>query len=358
MQATIIALSFLIGLGYLFLIRSFDRYEKESYFKLLISFIIGGLASVLITTQLYTNVEVSQSFGDAFLKVGLIEEISKMCGFIIVLLLFRKSINEIVDGLIYMSTVALGFACIENVFYSLGSAEPIVLLSQRAIYAVAGHLSFAGYMGIALFIHFKRRRNFVGVIISLILAALAHGLYDGVLFEYRLNELFHYVFLLLVLAHIFLYRVVLSFSKFRPSFSSELFDEKDEKVVRYCMKCNRERESVKLSYNKINIFRCNTCGSMNFEKRSWIEFIRFFRPIINARRYGRFLSSEFHSHKPIELDSDKEIVFDPARKQFCANEEALKVWVDHHNKIDQLRLLRVPVIGLLLKYLGLRYLAK
>ncbi len=358
MQITVILISLLIGIAYLILIRSFDRYEKESFLKLLISFLIGGLASVLITTQLYSNASVSQNFVDAFVKIGLIEEISKMCGFIIVFFLFRKSINEIVDGLIYMSTVALGFACIENVFYALGSAEPLILLSKRAIFSVAGHITFAGYMGIALFIHFKKRRNIPGVLISLVLAALAHGLYDGVLFEYRLNELFHYVFIVLIIAHVFLYKVVLSFSRFRPSFNSALFKENEETESHYCISCSRNRESEKLSFWKIEVYRCKSCHGYNFDKKAWLNFIKYFRPIINSRKYSRFLSSEFDNHKPVELDSGGDIIFDPAKKQFIAFEEPLRIWINYHNHIDQMRILKVPLIGLLLKYLGLRYLIK
>jgi RsiW-degrading membrane proteinase PrsW (M82 family) len=358
MQITIIVLSFLIGVAYLFLIRSFDRYEKDSILRLIISFIIGGLTSVVITTLLYSNVTVEHNFRDAFLKVGLIEEVSKMSGFLIILLLFRKSINEIVDGLIYMSAVALGFACIENVFYALGSSEPLLLLFQRAIYSVAGHLSFAGYMGIALFIHFKRRRNIIGVIISLILAVLAHGLFDGVLFEAQLNELFHYVFIFLVVAHIFLYKIVLSFSSFRPDFSHDLFPVSEQCESHFCQRCERERESALLKYNNVEAFRCNTCQNFTFNKQAWLNFIKFFRPLINSRRYGRFLSSEFHNHKPVELDSGGNVIFDPKLRQVAALEEPLKIWVNHHNRIDQERLLKRPIIGLLLKYLGLRYLLK
>lgn len=356
MVPLVLSLSFLIGVGYLILIRSFDRYEKESIFKLILSFIIGGLISVLITTFIYSHVEVEQTFFDAIFKIGTIEEFSKMAGFLVVFLLFRNSIDEIVDGLIYISAVALGFACIENVFYALGSTEPLSLLFQRAIYAVAGHLSFAGYMGIALFINFKRKSNIPGVIAAFILASLAHGLYDGVLFEHRLSEFFHYLFILIVAAHIFMYKIVLSFSRFRPAVKEDLFikDKSNDKV--YCGKCHNNRDCSSLKYNRIEAHLCETCNSIIFSTDNWLKLNKYFRPIINAKRYGRFFRSEYGERGIVEIGPEKGIVYDGDRDIITARTDALAIWINQHNRIDQENILKIPVLGHLLKIIGLRHL--
>lgn len=356
MVLLVLILSFLIGIAYLVLIRSFDRYEKDSLLNLIISFIIGGIISVIITTLIYSQVQVEETFFDAIFKVGAIEEFSKMLGFLAIFLLFRKSINEIVDGLIYISAVALGFACIENVFYALSSTEPVMLLMQRSVYAVAGHLSFAGYMGIALFINFKRKSNFIGIILAFVLAALAHGLYDGVLFEHYLNELFHYIFILLVAAHIFLYRVVLSFSRFRPLVSEDLFEAASTSEEKHCGLCQRTRECTELQYHKIQAHSCNTCKHLIFSMDMWIELNKFFRPIINARRYGRFLRSEYNNRGKVALDPGNDIIYDSDNMTVTAKVDILRVWINTHNRGDQLSMLKTPVLGLLLKLIGLRHL--
>lgn len=356
MVPLILVLSFLIGIGYLILIRSFDRYEKDSLFKLIIAFLIGGIIAVVITTVIYSGVEVQQNFKDAIFKIGTIEELSKMLGFLAIFLLFRKSINEIVDGLIYISAVALGFACIENVFYALSSSEPVMLLLQRAIYAVAGHLSFAGYMGIALFINFKVKLNLPGIIISFILAALAHGLYDGVLFEHRLNDLFHYIFILLVAAHIFLYRIVLSYSKFRPIVDIHLFQRSSETKAHHCLICSCERDSFQLSYHKIEGTECNTCHSITLNFNNWIRLNKYFRPIINSRRYGRFVLAEYGNKGCVEMGKESGIFYDSDSKSFTAKSGSLRSWIIDHNKQDQAGILKIPIIGILLKYLGIRFL--
>ena len=356
MIALIISLSFLIGVAYLILIRSFDRYEKESLFKLIISFVVGGILSVVITTFLYSGVVIEESFSDAILKVGTIEELSKMIGFLVIFLLFRKSINEIVDGLVYISAVALGFACIENVFYALGSQVPVSMLLQRSIFAVAGHVSFAGYMGIALFIHFKRKSNIAGIILSFVLAALAHGLYDAVLFEARLNELFHYFFIVIVVAHIFLYRLVMSFSRFKPVVNEYFFERSSEKNHLHCVSCERTREVTPLHFDKIRAYECDTCQSLNFDFENWLKFNRYFRPIINSKRYGRFLNSEFSDRGIIEMIPGSNILLDSDKKIFTAPENSLRIWINNHNQMDQMNVLRIPLIGILLKYLGLRHL--
>lgn len=356
MVILVISLSFLIGITYLVFIRLFDRYEKESLVKLIIAFIAGGILSVLITTVLYSGVAVEETFRDAILKVGTIEELSKMAGFLIIFLLFRKSINEIVDGLVYISAVALGFACIENVFYALGSQVPVSLLLQRSVFAVAGHVSFAGYMGIALFIHFKRRRNLIGIILSFILAALAHGLYDAVLFEARLNELFHYLFILIIVAHVFLFRTVMSFSRFKPVVNEDFFERSAEKEQLYCVSCERTKEITPLRFNKIRAYECDSCKSLNFDFTNWLRINNYFRPLINSKRYGRFLNSEYSGRGIIEMVPGSNILFDTDKKIIATRKDSLRIWINTHNHMDQAYVFSIPILGILLKYLGLRHL--
>ncbi|SEA01708.1 PrsW family intramembrane metalloprotease [Bizionia paragorgiae] len=166
-----------------------DKYEKEPKGLLLISFLLGGIASIIITTILYSVFEISlpltdslsvtQQFIQAFVVVGFSEEFSK---YIIVLLFaqHRKEFNERFDGIVYAVMVSMGFAATENILYVLeGGASTAIL---RAFTAVPAHATFGilmGYfMGKAKFSKHKILLNLTG----LFFAVLFHGSYDFFLF--------------------------------------------------------------------------------------------------------------------------------------------------------------------------------
>jgi len=108
----IIVLAFLIGIAFLLKIRSYDIYEKEPFRKLLLVMIIGGIISIGTSMFLYRFVEINLNIIDAILKIGLIEEFSKLIALFIAYQFIKNDFNEIVDGLIYITAVALGFSII------------------------------------------------------------------------------------------------------------------------------------------------------------------------------------------------------------------------------------------------------
>lgn len=166
-----------------------DKYEKEPIKLLLISFFLGGIVSIIITTLLYSvfnvvvpltnGLSVFQQFVQAFFVVGFTEELSK---YLIVLFYAqtKKEFNEPFDGIVYAVMVSMGFAATENIFYVLESGASTALL--RAFTAVPAHATFGilmGYfMGKAKFSNNKVKLNLTG----LLLAILFHGSYDFFLF--------------------------------------------------------------------------------------------------------------------------------------------------------------------------------
>ena len=166
-----------------------DKYEKESKRILLITFLLGAILSVVITTIMYLFFDkylplpddrsIWQQFVKAFFVVALIEEFSK---YIMVRYYAqpRKDFNEPYDGIIYAVMVSMGFAFVENIFYVLEGGMDVALL--RAITAIPAHASFAvlmGYfMGKAKFSNNRIKLNLIG----LALAVLFHGAYDFFLF--------------------------------------------------------------------------------------------------------------------------------------------------------------------------------
>ena len=166
-----------------------DKYEKEPIRLLFISFLLGAIVSIIITTLLYSafnilvplknELSIWEQFKQAYFVVGFSEELSK---FLIVLLFAqrRKEFNEPFDGIVYAVMVSMGFAATENIMYVMQSGPATAL--ARAFTAVPAHATFGiimGYfMGKAKFAPNKLYLNLLG----LFFAALFHGTYDFFLF--------------------------------------------------------------------------------------------------------------------------------------------------------------------------------
>lgn len=166
-----------------------DKFEKEPKKLLLYTFLIGAIASVLISTILYSisnfflpkaqEFSVFDQFLKAFFVVALIEEFSK---YVIVRYYNqpKKAFNEPFDGIIYAVMVSMGFAFIENIFYVIDGGISVAIL--RAFTAVPAHATFGiimGYfMGKAKFSNNPFKWNLIG----LSAAILFHGAYDFFLF--------------------------------------------------------------------------------------------------------------------------------------------------------------------------------
>ena len=145
------AFSILVALFWLSRFRKMDKYEKEPEHLIYAAFGAGALA-VIPSAILESFVEVlnlsgSPSLSDlflAFLWVGIVEEFFK---YLAVRLTAHRSnrFNEVMDGMIYMISAALGFAAAENMGYMLGFGFFVGFL--RAILSYLGHLSFSAILG-------------------------------------------------------------------------------------------------------------------------------------------------------------------------------------------------------------------
>lgn len=166
-----------------------DKFEKEPKKLLLYTFLIGAIASILISIILYTlsnailpkaeEFSVFDQFLKAFFVVALIEEFSK---YVIVRYYNqpKQAFNEPFDGIIYAVIVSMGFAFIENIFYVFEGGMNVALI--RAFTAIPAHATFGiimGYfMGKAKFAENPAKWNLIG----LSMAILFHGAYDFFLF--------------------------------------------------------------------------------------------------------------------------------------------------------------------------------
>ncbi len=167
-----------------------DRHLPEPPLHLLLAFSLG-VASFWVGLFMYRALDFIDLRYDAFLLaetslpglffyalgvIGMIEESAKMIPFLLVIIRFRE-FDEPIEGIIYASFIALGFAAVENLRY-------LEFLSRGEAYArgFAGpviHIVFASvwgyYIGRAVLF---RRRRIATVLAMLALAACLHGLYD------------------------------------------------------------------------------------------------------------------------------------------------------------------------------------
>lgn len=108
--------------------------------------------------------------------IGLVEEFFKFLPFILIVARF-KAFNERIDGIIYASMIALGFASFENLFY-LSHLEGLAQFG-RAFASPLTHTIFSSIWGFtagAARIHDKS--VFKASLIGLSAAAFLHGIFD------------------------------------------------------------------------------------------------------------------------------------------------------------------------------------
>lgn len=135
-----------------------DRHLPEPPGKLVLAFLLGGSAA-LVARLFYAGLGViglrfdALALADsnlvglllyALLAIGPIEELAKLLPFVLVVLRFRE-FDEPLDGLVYASFIALGFAAAENVWYlqfltpveavARGFASPVVHIVFASIWA-------------------------------------------------------------------------------------------------------------------------------------------------------------------------------------------------------------------------------
>jgi len=176
--------SFLVALFWLRWFRKKDKYEKEPERLIFLTFVAGMLAivpSVILESFLrlrgQDSTVILRDLFLSFLWVGIVEEFFKYLA--VRLTVYRSNeFNEVMDGMVYMVSAALGFAATENVGYMLGLGYSVGF--PRAILSYLAHISFSAilgyYMGKA---KMEGKKNLISV--GFILAISLHWLYNSFL---------------------------------------------------------------------------------------------------------------------------------------------------------------------------------
>jgi RsiW-degrading membrane proteinase PrsW (M82 family) len=196
----LLAVALAPGLFWLWYFYRRDTYEPEPLSLVVKMFLLGVVAAAL--AYLIENQVVAYLPAIVFvaLAVPLIEELLKFS--MVGLFVYRDhEFDEPMDGIVYATATALGFATLENIIYVIDLPTLSTLFvtgSLRAILSVPAHALFAviwGYaLGVAKFMPEKRRK--VPVIIGgLLLAIGVHAV-----FNFLLEQQYTGLALLLLLA--------------------------------------------------------------------------------------------------------------------------------------------------------------
>jgi RsiW-degrading membrane proteinase PrsW (M82 family) len=178
----ILAIGLAPGLFWLWFFYKQDCYEPEPLSLVARMYFLGmAAAAVALFFENLVNPFVPGLLFVAF-AVPVTEELAKFT--IVVLFVYRNSeFDEPMDGIVYATATALGFATVENVLYAL----PLESLSSlfitgtfRAVLSVPGHALFAVFWGYALGIAKFRpsgKKNLI-IIAGLVIAIGVHGFFN------------------------------------------------------------------------------------------------------------------------------------------------------------------------------------
>lgn len=281
-----IILSTIIGVIIIAWIRSFDIYEKETFLAMLWAFFAGGVTSVMTALGIYEflglfGVEdevISNTLG-SILVIGPVEEFAKLAGLVVVYVLIRKRFNELTDGIIYMSCVALGFSIIENFFYANAGEGNQYLLIYRAFICTPAHISFSVIIGYAWYRYKRENKPLRTVIIALAFASILHGIFDALAFSPWFNFLLIIYLWLIMKQSLKLVQYSNVVSPFRPAFAA-LFDtpsgETAEEIE--CPNCGSSGQKEVVRNSFFTACRCDNCGYHIASRNDIRKIFRVFAP--------------------------------------------------------------------------------
>lgn len=167
-----------------------DRVQPEPFQTIGITYILG-IFSAIVAIQLFRLLpsigipEDPSALVDSnrlyflFYSIGITGLIEELCKFLpfFVIVLRLKVFDEEIDGIIYASIIALGFASVENARY-LGNMEGLELFG-RAFASPLTHTIFSSIWGYSVGLARLRSRSLIRApVCSLALAAFFHGLFN------------------------------------------------------------------------------------------------------------------------------------------------------------------------------------
>jgi len=178
-----------------------DKSHPEPKSLIAASF-LTGMAIVVIVLPLQ-KFALERFTGDSLILVWvIIEEVIKYTAALVVVL-WNKAVDEPIDALIYMITLALGFSALENALFMYTPlqngnwTETIVTGNFRFLGATLLHVLSSGTVGAAMALAFYRGKVFriTMATLGLCLAILLHALFNSFIIDASNGETILTVFL-------------------------------------------------------------------------------------------------------------------------------------------------------------------
>ncbi len=195
-----------------------DRCLPEPIGHLALMFVLG-IASSFLALYMYQALDLVNLRYDAYLlaetnpiglfvysllAIGPIEELAKMIPFLLIAIHF-KEFNEPIDGIIYASFIALGFAAFENIQYIQFASATEAL--ARGFAGPVVHIVFASIWGYYIGRAWLCKRKWARTIIATFaFTALLHGIYDFMVIAFPAPAL---PFAALLIAGLWIWRLFL-----------------------------------------------------------------------------------------------------------------------------------------------------
>ena len=181
---------------YIALVLWIDRYEAEPLWMLATAFFWGALIATFFAFLLNTSTGVGvtliagEQAGEAFSAViaaPIVEETGKALILFIFFFWKKDEFDGVVDGIVYASMSALGFAMTENILYygraALGGGGSLTaIFIIRGFFAPFSHPLFTSLTGIGLGL--ARQSNNTAVkmftpVVGLLMAIFMHSIWNG-----------------------------------------------------------------------------------------------------------------------------------------------------------------------------------
>ncbi len=166
---------------FLYFLIKIDVFETESFKDIIYVFLFGLVISfflcipyVIFREVLFDN--YATNLFVCFIAVALPEEIIKIIPFLLVLK-YRKFVNEPIDFLIYSSASALGFAFYENINYIIGYSETGNIVAIRSFLPSVMHMVVSSIFSFGIFLYLKSKK-IKFIFVGIILASLIHAIYN------------------------------------------------------------------------------------------------------------------------------------------------------------------------------------
>jgi protease PrsW len=232
---------------YVVLVLWIDRYEAEPFWMLVTAFFWGALvapffAFLLNTTGglLVSAIASDQNVGETFalvISAPIVEESAKAAILFLFFFLKKDEFDGVIDGIVYASLVALGFAMTENILYYAkaavgGSIQLTVTFFIRGAFAPFSHPLFTSMTGIGLGLAHQTTNRAIKIItpvLGFLMAIFMHSIWNGsgALFG---GGIFLLTYVLLMVPAFLIVLVVIAIALHREG-----------QVVREFLRCDLER---------------------------------------------------------------------------------------------------------------------